>query len=513
MSSPPRFRTAVRTQRLPAWLRLFLIGCMLLVSQPAGAAPGQVVDLDDLLAQNQPCVTTNVSSSTIQTCITAPSSGATLNGDVTISASVTATSGGLPSIDTVRWYLTPASQSGSTLIATEYQTPWTLQLPTNRWVDGQYRLGVNVVFKSGSSTSTAQIPVTLNNGVSTAPGSNGSWSPVNVGGSSAHVVAVGDGASDRNAAAAVGALATNLNPDMFLYLGDVYDYGTYTEMYNYYGPTLGALDSRTNPVPGNHEGKDNFRGYFDYWNSDTHYYSATAGGWKIIALNNNPQFPGQTSVGSAQYNWLRDQLQNNSATCTMVIMHYPRFGLINTGGNAFMQPMWELMVNNGVDVVLAGHEHNYQRWSTLDANGQVSSVGTTQYIVGSGGHSQDGANVSDSRTQFFRSGLGVLSMQLNPNGGTAQYITTAGAVVDSSTLNCNNGGGGTSTPTPTSTTPPGGSTTTLNPVADARVAAAAPTTNYGTQPTLLADTSPQEMSYLRFNVQGVNGTVTNAKLR
>src|SRR5690554_1745285 len=62
MSSPPRFRTAVRTQRLPAWLRLFLIGCMLLVSQPAGAAPGQVVDLDDLLAQNQPCVTTNVSS-------------------------------------------------------------------------------------------------------------------------------------------------------------------------------------------------------------------------------------------------------------------------------------------------------------------------------------------------------------------------------------------------------------------------------------------------------------------
>src|SRR5690606_10532743 len=82
-----------------------------------------------------------------------------------------------------------------------------------------------------------------------------------------------------------------------------------------------------------------------------------------------------------------------------------------------------------------------------------------------------------------------------------------------STLNCNNGGGGTSTPTPTSTTPPGGSTTTLNPVADARVAAAAPTTNYGTQPTLLADTSPQEMSYLRFNVQGVNGTVTNAKLR
>src|SRR5690606_40295444 len=134
------------------------------------------------------------------------------------------------------------------------------------------------------------------------------------------------------------------------------------------------------------------------------------------------------------------------------------------------------MVNNGVDVILAGHEHNYQRWSTLNANGQVSSVGTTQYIVGSGGHSQDGANVSDSRTQFFRSGLGVLSMQLNPNGGTAQYITTAGAVVDSSTLNCNNGGGGTSTPTPTSTTPPGGSTTTLNPVADARVAAEAPTT-------------------------------------
>ncbi len=57
------------------------------------------------------------------------------------------------------------------------------------------------------------------------------------------------------------------------------------------------------------------------------------------------------------------------------------------------------------------------------------------------------------------------------------------------------------------------STATFGAVADARVEAAAPTTNFGSSRTLMADLSPQSQSYLRFSVTGVSGTVTRAVVR
>jgi hypothetical protein len=45
------------------------------------------------------------------------------------------------------------------------------------------------------------------------------------------------------------------------------------------------------------------------------------------------------------------------------------------------------------------------------------------------------------------------------------------------------------------------------------VNSAKPSTNYGTKPTLRADASPVERSYLRFDVQGLTGTITQVTLR
>ena len=69
----------------------------------------------------------------------------------------------------------------------------------------------------------------------------------------------------------------------------------------------------------------------------------------------------------------------------------------------------------------------------------------------------------------------------------------------------------TSTPTPTNTGSV--SSLTFTPVADSYVNADSPTTNYGTLTTLRIDGSPIVRSYLRFNVQGLSGTVTRATLR
>jgi hypothetical protein len=67
------------------------------------------------------------------------------------------------------------------------------------------------------------------------------------------------------------------------------------------------------------------------------------------------------------------------------------------------------------------------------------------------------------------------------------------------------------TPTPTATSM--FNTFTFNPVADAYANEGSPTTNYGTSPALRADATPLVRSYLRFNLQGLSGTVTRVTLR
>src|SRR5688500_10710805 len=111
---------------------------------------------------------------------------------------------------------------------------------------------------------------------------------------------------------------------MFLYLGDVYNVGSYTEFLNHYEPTFGRFKGITNPVPGDHEGGKNFQGYLDYWNSSQHFYAVTAGSWRLIALNSTERYGGITP-GTRQFEWLKAQLAaNDDAGCTLVFFHEPR---------------------------------------------------------------------------------------------------------------------------------------------------------------------------------------------
>jgi hypothetical protein len=67
------------------------------------------------------------------------------------------------------------------------------------------------------------------------------------------------------------------------------------------------------------------------------------------------------------------------------------------------------------------------------------------------------------------------------------------------------------TSTPTAT--PVISTSTFNPVADAYVNEGSPASNYGGLTTLRADATPIVRSYLRFDIQGLSGTITRVTLR
>ncbi len=297
------------------------------------------------------------------------------------------------------------------------------------------------VFQMGS------VSINFSNGNSTTPVNTNSFqiftSPAHANGQPFMVAAGGDGASGITNSANVTNLIKNLNPDMFLYLGDVYNKGTYTEFINWYGNDqtfFGQFKSITNPVIGNHEYENGeAQGYFDYWDNVPKFYSYDAGGWHFIALNSNSSVVSVTP-GSAQYEWLQSDLNANSDKCTVVYFHHPLFNIGPPSATTELMDIWNLLVQSNVEIALTGHDHTYQRWSPLGINGQPDPNGITQFVAGASGHGVQTISKSDDRVAFFSDAnpgaLGVLMLALNSSGANFSYVNTAGEIIDSGVIPC-----------------------------------------------------------------------------
>ena len=297
-------------------------------------------------------------------------------------------------------------------------------------------------------TQRTAISATFNNGVTSPPVNNNHFRPTSgrpaVNGEPFIVAAGGDGASGEVNAGKVSNLINSLNPNLFLYLGDVYEKGSPTEFYNWYGTTstfFGRLRSITDPTIGNHEYENNVApGYFDYWDNIPKYYSFDADGWHFISLNSNASIV-SVAAGSAQYNWLQNDLSDLPANqCTIVYYHHPFFDIGPEGPTTAMSAIWSLMAQHGVDIVLNGHDHDYQRWVPLDGNGNPSPNGITEFVAGGAGHSMQTITGSDSRVAYSNSmnpgAFGVLLLQLNSKGANFSYQSINGSVLDSGVIPC-----------------------------------------------------------------------------
>jgi fibronectin type 3 domain-containing protein len=235
---------------------------------------------------------------------------------VTVTATATESDDG-PGFRRLVYYL-----DGSYLL-TDYQSPYTFTIPTAKFVDGAKTLSVEAWMRDGLTSGRAAINLQFSNGVTTPPvntNSRGAVQGTNPAAGQPFVVAVtGDGAGGDTAETDVTNLVAGWNPNMMLYLGDVYENGSPTEFYNWYRPQAqagtfyGRFNSITNPVIGNHEYNmlrdGTAPGYFDYWDNIPHYYSYNAHGWHFIALDSTGFFR-QTSTDSAQYQWLENDLKS-----------------------------------------------------------------------------------------------------------------------------------------------------------------------------------------------------------
>jgi hypothetical protein len=229
-------------------------------------------------------------------------------------------------------------------------------------------------------------------------------------------------------------------------LGDnVYENGTAAEFANCYDPTWGRSKGRTHPAIGNHEyGVFRAGGYYAAFGAAAGepplgWYSYDLATWHIIVLNSNCDVVG-CAFGGTQERWLREDMGLHPAQCTLAVWHHPRWSSGTTHGpNTAVGPLYTALHDAGVEILLTGHEHNYERFQPLDPAGQFDPArGVREFVVGTGGRSHYpfgppavGSEVRNDNT------YGILALTLRPNSYQWQFVPEAGKTfTDSGSANC-----------------------------------------------------------------------------
>ena len=139
--------------------------------------------------------------------------------------------------------------------------------------------------------------------------------------------------------------------------------------------------------------------------------------------------------GSPQNDFLEQDLASTSRSCIAAYWHHPLFNSGSVHGSAMpsgAKAFWGDLFAAGADIVLNGHEHNYQRYAKQDPAGQPSSNGIREFVVGTGGKAHYGLlDVKDANFEVGNStDFGVLRLYLGDNSYTWEFVGVGGAVLD-----------------------------------------------------------------------------------
>jgi hypothetical protein len=233
-----------------------------------------------------------------------------------------------------------------------------------------------------------------------------------------------------------------------LALGDLqYEDGAYSKFLAAFDPTWGRFKRFIRPVLGNHEARDaGGAGYWDYFNGPgvldgpagrrgEGWYSFDVGAWHVVALNSQCSHPPGTptltecAAGSPQEQWLRADLAAHPAACTLAYWHHPMTSSGLRGVNVAVQPLWQALQDHGVDVLLTGHDHGYERFAPMDATGaRDGERGVRQFVVGTGGKSHQFVVEPKPYSELREDDtFGVLALTLRPNGYRWRFVPEPGA--------------------------------------------------------------------------------------
>jgi acid phosphatase type 7 len=282
----------------------------------------------------------------------------------------------------------------------------------------------------GRSSASAEPPVSRSASAPSAAATNRpAEAAVLVG---AGDIAVCDGVGDSRTLALL-----QRSPGTVFTLGDnAYPDGSRADFADCYGPTWGRLRSRTRPVIGNHEyGTARAAGYFDYFGAAAGprgkgYYSYQAGTWHVVVLNTNcGSVPGGCARGSAQERWLRADLAASGTACTVAMAHHPLFTSAATHPPTIeTRPLIQALYDAGVELLMAGHNHVYERFAPQTPTGRSDPArGIREIVAGTGGAGlyPFGPTAANSEVRDNHT-LGVVRLTLRPGSYQWEFLPVSG---------------------------------------------------------------------------------------
>jgi hypothetical protein len=258
------------------------------------------------------------------------------------------------------------------------------------------------------------------------------------------LVGAGDIAQGNDRDEATAKLLDSIPGTVFTAGDNAYPSGTASDFSNYYQPTWGRHKARTKPSVGNHEYyTSGASGYFNYFGAaagspSKGYYSYDLGTWHIVVLNSVCEKVGGCGASSPMISWLKQDLAASSKPCILAYWHHPLFSSGRHGNNTKMRPAWDVLYAGRADVVLNGHDHDYERFHRQRPDGVASTSGIREFVVGTGGTGLYSWGTTKPNSAVRNNSThGVLKLALNSASYNWRFVPVAGKTfTDSGSTSC-----------------------------------------------------------------------------
>lgn len=256
----------------------------------------------------------------------------------------------------------------------------------------------------------------------------------------------GAGTATACAGSRVASLVSSSDKHVLLLGDQQYSSGALAQFEAAFAPAFASLFTRLHPVAGNHEyasGSD--ADYLSFFSSrgvevggaSGYYAFDLSDSWRAVALNSNCSFV-SCAAGSPQELFLRSELTaaRDSGKCSLVYWHHPRVSGGLHGDNLEVSDLFKAVYELSGDLVLSGHDHDYQRFDPLDASAQPSASGVPSFVVGTGGYNLRSVSDHLGQAKRIEGSFGLLRLSLSPGSFAWQWIPESGESSDSGSQSC-----------------------------------------------------------------------------
>jgi len=243
-----------------------------------------------------------------------------------------------------------------------------------------------------------------------------------------------------------------VHDEVFIAGDDAMPNGTARNFALCFGPSWGdpakLIMRNVRPALGNHDYLSaGAAAYYRYFGSragpdQRGYYGYDIGAWHAIVLNSEMVVDSGAFTDAertAQEAWLRQELDTHRQKCTVAYWHHPRFSSGWHGPYAQLGPLWRILYGGGVDLILNGHDHDYERFLPQTPEGTLDTArGMTEVIVGTGGDVLRGFRSTIAPHSAFRvqGHYGVLKLTLGGAEWRSAFVDTHGRTYDEQAGRC-----------------------------------------------------------------------------